>query len=259
MKILQKIFLLALFIFPSIAKAQTVTYHDGDVELEGYWVPADCQIQVTKPTVLIIHQWMGVTENEKMRANMLAKECYNAFVVDMYGKGVRPANTDEAGKLATQYKSDSGLARKRITAALDYVLKQPDVDADKIAVFGYCFGGTMALELARTGAPVQGVVSFHGGLSTPAPVTQPGIIKAAVRAHHGADDPLVPPAEVQIFEEEMKTAQADWTLTPYPGAVHSFTQKEAGDDPSKGVAYNEEADKKSWTNALEFLKEIFAK
>jgi dienelactone hydrolase len=247
----------AFLVNPAKAKAgETVIYHDGDVELEGYWVPSQCGATEKAPAVLVIHQWRGLTGNEKYRADLLAKQCYNAFAVDMYGKGIRPDNNEDAGKQAAIYKNDSALARKRITAALDFVKKQPGVDADKIAAIGYCFGGTMALELARSGAEVKGVVSFHGGLSTPSPLTEPGIIKASVQIHHGADDTFVPPAEVKKFEEEMNTANADWSLTSYAHAVHSFTQKEAGNDPSKGMAYNEKADARSWAAASDFLSEV---
>lgn len=248
----------AFFLCPAMAAqaGEPVLYHDGDTELEGYWAKAECGA-ANAPTVLVIHQWKGLTDNEKMRADMLAKQCYNAFAVDMYGKGIRPTNNEDAGKLATIYKSDSALARRRITAALDFARKQPGVDTAKVAAIGYCFGGTMALELARSGADIKGVVSFHGGLGTPAPLTEPGVIKASVQVHHGAADPMVLPAEVKAFENEMNTANADWALTSYAHAVHSFTQKESGDDPSKGVAYNEKADIRSWAAASAFLKEMF--
>lgn len=237
---------------------ETVSYKDGTTELEGYYVPSTCKSPAAAPVVLVIHQWMGLTDNEKMRADMLAHACYNAFAVDMYGKGIRPKNTDEAGTLATLYKNDPALGRRRITAALDFVRNGIAANSKhKIAVIGYCFGGTMALELARSGADIKGAISFHGGLSTPAPVTQPGIIKAAIQVHHGADDPLVPSKEVEAFTKEMNSANADWSLTQYAHAVHAFTQREAGNDPSSGVAYNEKADRRSWQAALGFLKEIF--
>ncbi len=147
--------------------------------------------------------------------------------------------------------------RARAKAALDTLLKQPLVDAKRVAAMGYCFGGTMALELARTGANIKGAISFHGALATKAPAKE-GTIQASVQVHHGADDPYVPPAEVETFVKEMNTAKADWVMTSYAHAVHAFTEKEAGNDPSKGAAYNEKADKRSWQSALDFLKEVFA-
>lgn len=230
-------------------------YHDGKTELEGYFAPA--AIKGNSPLVLIIHQWYGVSQNEKMRADMLAAQGYNAFALDMYGKGIRPDNNDDAGKQAMLYKDNPQLARQRIKAALDFASTLPNVDKSRIAVMGYCFGGTMALELARSGADIRGAISFHGALLTKAPAVK-GTIKASLLAHHGADDPLVPPEELKAFAEEMNAAGADWILTSHSHAVHAFTQKEAGNDPSTGIAYNKKADHRSWASALDFLKEIFA-
>ncbi|MCC7305270.1 MAG: dienelactone hydrolase family protein [Alphaproteobacteria bacterium] len=236
---------------------EALKYHDGETELEGYWVPQTCKPGENAPLVLVIHQWKGLSENEKMRADMLAGQCYNAFAVDMYGTGIRPQTNEEAGKLAGLYKGDSELARRRIKAALDFALTLKGVDTTKVAAIGYCFGGTMALELARSGADINGVVSFHGGLGTKAPVTKPGIIKASVQVHHGAEDPFVPPEEFNAFINEMRAADADWAVTQYAHAVHAFTHKDAGSDPSKGMAYDEKADTRSWSATLNFLQEIF--
>lgn len=239
------------------AKAgETVIYKDGDTVLEGYLARTD---KKDAPVVLVVHQWKGLGAYEKGRANMLAKEGYNALAIDMYGQGIRPANTEEAGKLAGTYKNDPDLARKRIAAALDFARKLEGVDAKRIAVFGYCFGGTMALELARSGADLAGVVSFHGALATKAPASVEGAIRPSILVLHGAADPHVKPEEVKAFTDEMNTAKADWVFTEYAYAVHSFTEKEAGDDPSKGAAYNEKADKRSWNAALDFLKEVFGR
>ncbi len=237
---------------PAAMAGETVTYKDGPATLEGYVAHAT---RPNAPIVMIVHQWKGLGAYEKSRADMLAKQGYTAFAVDMYGQGIRPQDPKDAGAMAGKYKGDSALARQRMTAALNYAKTIPNADATRIAVIGYCFGGTMALELARSGADIKSVVSFHGGLASPAPVNQAGIIKAAIAIHHGADDPHVPPAEVRGFEAEMKAAKADWTFTEYAGAVHSFTEKEAGNDPSKGAAYNEKAYKRSWEAALDFLKE----
>ena len=244
----------ALVIAPAPARAgETVIYRDGDATLEGYWAAAQCG-EGPAPVVMVVHQWMGPGDYEKARADMLAKECYNAFVVDMYGQGVRPADKTEAGAQATLYKNDPALARGRMKAALDYVRSRADADPARVAVIGYCFGGTMALELARSGADINAVISFHGGLSTKAPAGA-GAVKAAVQVHHGAADPHVPPAEVAAFVAEMDGADADWVFTSYAGAVHAFTEKAAGSDPSTGAAYDEKADRRSWTAARAFLAE----
>ena len=231
---------------------QTVTYKDGDTVLEGYLAKA---AKPNAPIVIIFHQWMGLTDYEKGRADQLAAAGYNAFAADVYGQGIHPKNTDEAGKLATKYKSDAKLARQRVNAALAYAKTIPGADTSKIAAWGYCFGGTMALELARSGADIKSVTSFHGGLSTPDPVKTPGVIKASILIQHGAADPHESADEVKGFKDEMNAAKADWVFTEYSYAVHAFTQKDAGDDPSKGAAYNEKADKRSFQAAMDFLKE----
>ena len=244
---------------PALA-GETVTYMDGDVKLEGYLARAQSDLSGRpSPLVLIIHQWKGLTAYERMRADMLAKLGYNALAIDMYGQGVRPASDTDSGTEAGKYKNNPALARKRIQAALDYAHTLKTVDTTRIGVIGYCFGGGMALEAARMGAnDVKAVVSFHGDLSSKAPVTKTGVIKAAVQVNHGAEDPHVTPAQVATFEQEMRSAGADWMFTQYSGAVHAFTQKDAGNDPSKGAAYNEKADLRSWNSATDFLRTALA-
>jgi dienelactone hydrolase len=173
----------------------------------------------------------------------------------MYGKGVRPKDTKEAGAEAGKYKGNRPLMRTRIAAALDWLKKNPNVDTKRIAAIGYCFGGTTVLELARSGADIAGVVSFHGGLDSPTPADAKNI-KCKVLVLHGADDPYVPAAEVAGFEDEMRKAGVDWTLISYGGAVHSFTNPDAGTDNSKGAAYNERADRRSWEAMKTFFAEI---
>lgn len=239
--------------FSPLAQAgQPFLYKDGDVALEGYMARAE---KPGAPIVLIVHQWKGLGDYEKGRADMLAAAGYNAFAIDMYGQGIRPKTVEEAGKQASIYKGDPVLARKRVHAALEAVRAMSSIGPE-IAIIGYCFGGTMALEAARAGEDIKAAISFHGGLSTKAPAAE-NAIKAALQVHHGADDPHVPPAEVVAFEQEMQDAHARLTFYAYPGAVHSFTEKEAGSDPSKGAAYNEEADKLSWQRSLSFLEKAF--
>jgi len=162
-------------------------------------------------------------------------------------------NAADASKLATQYKGDRPLLRARIKAGFDQLKKLPEADPKRLAAVGYCFGGTTVLELARSGADVAAVVSFHGGLNTPTP-GDARQIKARVLALHGADDPYVPPLEVAAFEAEMREAKVDWQLVAYGNTVHSFTDWNAGTDNSKGAAYNEKADHRSW----EAMKSLFA-
>jgi dienelactone hydrolase len=213
----------------------------------------DDSVKGKQPSVLVVHQWKGLGDYEKKRAEMLAKLGYNVFAVDIYGKGIRPDNPKDAAAEAGKYKSDRDLLRRRITAGLEQLKKLPPTDPKRIAAIGYCFGGTTALELARSGADIAGVVSFHGAVGPVAPAKQ---IKARILACHGADDPFVPPEEVKAFEDEMRKAGADWQLVAYGNSVHSFTDWGAGNDNSKGAAYNEKADKRSWQAMKDFFAEI---
>lgn len=236
---------------------ETIEYKLGDVTMEGY-LAYDEAVSEKRPGVVIVHDWMGMGEMPKRRAQMLAEMGYVAFAVDIYGKEVRPKNQDEASQQATFYKSDRSLLRQRALAGLDVLKQNPNVDTEQIAAIGYCFGGTTVLEMARSGADLRGVVSFHGGLNTPTPDDAKNI-KAKVLALHGADDPHVPMKEVEDFEKEMRDANVDWQMVSYGGAVHAFTVPEAGSDNSKGAAYNEKADKRSWEDMKQFFNEIFTK
>jgi dienelactone hydrolase len=234
-------------------KESAVEYKAGDVLCEG-WQAYDSAKEGKRPAVLIIHQWTGLSDYEKMRARMLAELGYNVLAADIYGKGIRP-QPPGAGKEAGKYKDDRALYRARLNAALDVLRKDERTDAAKIGAIGYCFGGTGVLELVRGGADVKGVVSFHGGLSTPTPQDAKNI-KGEVLVCHGEDDPFVPPAEVEAFLKEMKDAGVTYMFFAHPGAVHAFTQKAAGNDKSKGAAYNAEADADSWTMMQDFFARV---
>ncbi len=236
-------------------RTEVFEYKEGDTTLEGLFA-FDDSVSGKRSSVLVVHQWKGLGDYEKKRAEMLAKMGYNVFAADIYGKGVRPSSPSEAGAQAGKYKGDRALLRRRVNAALEVLRKNERTDSKKIAAIGYCFGGTTVLELARSGADVAGVVSFHGGLSSPTPGDAKAI-KAKVLALHGGDDPNVPPKEVEAFEKEMRDAKVDWQLVAYGGAVHAFTDWNAGNDNSKGVAYNEKADKRSWEAMKQFFAELF--
>jgi dienelactone hydrolase len=234
---------------------EKVTYKQGDTVLEGY-LAYDAAAQGKRPGVLVVHDWMGPGKFSNGRAEELAKLGYVALAVDIYGKNARPEDTTDAGMLAGIYKSDRKLLRERILAGLATLKARDNVDPDKIAAIGYCFGGMAALELARSGAPVVGIVTFHGSLDTPTPEDAKNI-KGKVLALHGADDPFVTAEHVAGFENEMRKAGVDWELVKYSKAVHAFTNPQAGTDNSKGAAYNAEADKRSWIAMKDFFAEIF--
>ncbi len=235
-------------------KEQSIGYSVGGVLCEGWRVFDDAKTD-KRPGVLIVHQWTGLTDYEKLRARMLAELGYTVFAADIYGKGVRPS-PPAAGQEAGKYKNDRKLFRDRLNAALEVLRSDGNADPKRLAAIGYCFGGMGVLELARSGADLKGVVSFHGSLDSPTPEDGKNI-KARILALHGADDPFVPPKDVDAFEGEMKSAAVDYKLIKYPGAVHAFTVKAAGNDNSKGAAYNAEADAKSWEEMKIFLADVF--
>ena len=251
----------ALGLLVTTARAEIVTrtveYKQGDTVLEGF-LAYDSAGPAKRPGVLVVHDWLGVSADTRKRAEQLAKMGYVAFAADIYGKGVRPASGKEAGPLAGSYKKDRNLLRARVMAGFDELAKQPNVDPKRIAAIGYCFGGTTVLELARAGAGAVGFVSFHGGLDSPAPADGKNI-KGKVLALHGADDPFVSAADLAAFEQEMRSNNVDWQLVKYGGAVHSFTIVGAGNDNSKGAAYNATADRRSWKAMEDLFAEVFAK
>lgn len=257
---MKKFLLGCMVLATSIGHAQMmageVDYAMGDVKGQGY-LAYDSSKTGKRPAVIIIHDWNSIDAYEQGRAVQIAKLGYVAFCADIYGKGVRPTNRQENAAQAGKYKGDRKLFRERLQAALDFVKKDPNVDPDRIVAIGYCFGGTGALEMARAQMPVKGVVSFHGGLDAAAGL-EASTISAKVLICHGAIDPAVPPAQVDGFMEEFKKAGASVDFVAYPGAVHSFTEPNAGNDPSRGSAYNKEADEASWKKLVEFLKVTFA-
>ena len=258
---MEKIFFIFLIlVFPSNIFAsihtEAVEYKDGSAVMEGY-LAYDDAAQGKRPGILIVPDWMGVGDFPKRRAENLAALGYVALAADIYGKGIRPANFKEAGEQAVIYKNDRALARQRAQAALKILENNSFADKSRIAAMGYCFGGMVALELARSGADLKGLVSFHGNLDTPNPEDGKNI-KGKVLVLHGAEDPFVTPQDVENFKNEMRATNTDWQMVVYGGAVHAFTNPEAGNDNSKGAAYNGSADKRSWQAMKDFFNEIFA-
>lgn len=257
MKMLAAVLAMA-FVFAGVStaraevKTEVVEYRDGDVVLEGY-LAYDDSFRGKRPGVLVVHEWDGHTPYVRRRAEQLARLGYVAFASDIYGKGVLAKDAKEAAALAGIYLGDRKLLRGRASAGLDVLRNRPEVDPKRLAAIGYCFGGTTVLELARSGADLASVVSFHGLLNTQTPGDARNI-KGKVLVLHGGDDPYVPMKQVEAFQEEMRNGGVDWQFVTYGGAVHRFTNPEAGNDNSKGAAYNERADRRSW----EAMKDFFA-
>jgi dienelactone hydrolase len=231
-----------------------IDYKDGKTALKGFLAYDDTKAKA--PGILIAHQWMGLTDYEKGRAKQLAELGYVALAADIYGEGKNAKDPKEAGELAGKFKGDRKLLRSRMQAGLKALKAQNETDASKTAAIGYCFGGTAALELGRSGAETLGIVSFHGGLDSPSPEDGKNI-KGKVLVLHGADDPYVKKEDIAACEAELRAAKVDYQMTFYSGAVHAFSQPMAGNDPSKGAAYNEKADKRSWVAMKDFFEEIF--
>jgi dienelactone hydrolase len=206
--------------------------------------------------VLVVHEWWGLNDYAKRRAEQLAQLGYVAFAADVYGDGFNTTSPDEAGKRSGVFRNDRAAGRQRLRAALDTLRQNKLVDPKRIAAIGYCFGGTCVLELARSGADIAGVVSFHGSLATQMPAS-PGAVRAKVLVCHGADDAFESPDDIAGFQKEMREAGTDWQMIYYGGAVHSFTNPDAGKSGIAGVAYNERADKRSWEAMKSFFAEIF--
>jgi dienelactone hydrolase len=234
-------------------KTGTIEYRDGDVNLHGF-LAYDDQLSGKRPGVLVMPEAFGLGDHARQSADRLAALGYVALAGDPYGNGFLAKDLQEAMGVAMPLRDDPVKFRQRARVALDTLAALPQVDASRLAMIGYCMGGSFCLELARDGAPLKGVVSFHGALETKRPA-QPGQVKAKVLVCHGADDPLVPPAAVSTFTEEMAKAGADWQFISYGGTVHSFTNPAAGGMP--GLAYNAQSDKRSWQAMRAFFDEIF--
>jgi dienelactone hydrolase len=237
---------------------KTVEYSAQGVTLKGY-LAYDEAIKGTRPGVLVVHEWWGLNNYAKKRADMLAGLGYTALALDMYGEGKTAAHPDDAGKFSSAVMKDFPVAKARFFAAEDYLKKQTTVDPSRIAAIGYCFGGGVVLNMAAQGADLKGVASFHGSLSLIQP-PKPGEVKAKILVCHGGSDKFATPEQIEQFQNELKAAGADYRFIVYPGAMHSFTNPEAtalGKKFNLPLAYNEKADKESWAELQKFLKNIF--
>jgi dienelactone hydrolase len=238
------------------AQTRSLSYVSAGQEMEGFVATPDLSDGEFRPGVLLIHDWTGLQGYAKQRARRIADELgYVSFAADVYGKGVRPENPNECGVQAGIYRGDRTLFRQRLNDALAQLRALPGCQPDQILAIGYCFGGTGVIELARSGADVLGVVSFHGGLDSPKPEDGENI-RSKVLVLHGANDPFVSKDNIEAFIKEMNDWNVDWQMVSYGGAVHSFTKKEAGDNKASGAAYHAEADRRSWKHMRQFFAEL---
>lgn len=249
------LYLCAIGTEAAYAQSIHLSYEDNGIPLKGYYAKPVGKGVHKAPGIVVIHAWMGITDHEKTTVKRLGEAGYHALAADIYGAKEHPANTQEAGKLSGRYKKDYKTYQSRIQAAIAALVKQ-GADPDNIVVIGYCFGGTGAIEAARGGLPVKGVVSFHGGLGKDSTRSN-NAINASVLVLHGADDPYVPEKEIRAFQQEMREGKTDWQMIYFANAVHAFTEPTAGHDNSKGAAYNKKADERSWQYMLQFLQEVF--
>lgn len=254
MKTLLALVLMAAPAFGALT-VKKVPYEVDKVKFEGVLIYDEGA--GTKPGLVLVPNWLGINETNLKQAELVASRGYVVFVADMFGISGRPKNPDEAGKATGALKNDRALMRKRVAKGLTAFTAQKGapLDTKKLGAIGFCFGGTVALELARSGAKLNGVVSIHGGLGTPTP-DDAKQISAKVLALHGADDPFVPAEEVAAFENEMRSAKVDWQLMAFGNAVHSFTDVEAA-MPGK-AQYNQQVATRAYALMDSFLTEAFA-
>jgi dienelactone hydrolase len=237
-----------------------VEYSAGGVTLRGY-LALDDTIKEKRPGVLVVHEWWGHNAYARKRAEMLAGLGYVALAVDMYGDGKQASHPEDAGKFSMAVMKDMPAMKARFEAAMGLLRQNGAVDPERIAAIGYCFGGGVVLTMARSGADLKGVVSFHGSLATTAPA-QKGVVKAQVLVCNGAADKFIPAEDIKAFKQEMKSAGVSFKFIDYPGAKHSFTNPAAtalGEEFMLPLAYNEKADKKSWSDMKQFLKKVLGR
>jgi dienelactone hydrolase len=226
--------------------------------MKGY-LAYDEGVKGKRPGVLVVHEWWGLNDYARMRARMLAELGYTTLAVDMYGEGKQAMHPDDAKGFSSDLMKNFDSAKARFMAAMEFLKQQGSVDPTRIAAIGYCMGGGIVLNMARQGTGLKGVASFHGSLTAVKPA-QPGSVKAKVLVLHGGDDKFISPEQIEAFKQEMKSAGADFQFISYTGATHSFTNPEAtelGKKFNMPIAYNADADKKSWSELKEFLKKIF--
>jgi dienelactone hydrolase len=242
---------------PSIVTKE-VTYSSDGTTLKGF-LAYNGSVEGKRPGIIVVHEWWGLNNYARHRAEMLAKLGYVALAIDMYGNGRTAEHPDNAGKFAAAVMQQMDTARARFNAGLKLLKEEPQTDSSKIAAIGYCFGGGIVLRMALSGSSLDGVVSFHGDLPTEA-VKNPGQVKAKLLVCNGAADPFNPEKKVDAFKKAMDSGGINYKFINYPGAEHSFTNPAAdslGKKFNLPLAYNKEADENSWAEMQKFFNTIF--
>jgi dienelactone hydrolase len=247
--------LLALGSGRVVIKTREVQYRQGDTVLRGF-VAWDDALPGKRPGVLVVHEWWGLDEHARAQTRRLAEAGYVGFALDLYGQGKVATHPQEAQTFVAEATKDPAVLAARFNAALEQLKRDPHVDPTRIAAIGYCFGGAVVLDMARAGADLAAVVTFHGALATRTPA-QPGKIKARVLVLTGGADTFVPPEQVEGFKREMQAAGAHVEVVSYPGAKHGFTNPDAAKHGMPQLAYNAEADRQSWAAMLKLFHEVF--
>jgi len=251
----------ALLLVSALSHAEVatkeVTYKQAATELQGF-LAWDAEAKKRQPGVIVVHEWWGHNQHARNQAIRLAKAGYVGFALDMYGKGKVTTHPKDAQEFMAEATKDPAVVKARFLAALELLKQDPHVDPERIAALGYCFGGAVALGMARQGVDLDAVVTFHGALGTQQPAA-PGAVKARLLILTGADDPMVGPDQVEAFKKEMTAAGAKFDVVSEPHAKHAFTNPDADKVGMAALGYNAEADKDSWERMLKFLAEVFGK
>ncbi len=237
-------------------QSKVIIYKDGETELQGY-LAWDDALTGKRPGVLVVHEWWGLEKHAKDRARMLASLGYVAFALDMYGEGKSSEHAEDAMAWSSQIRENLDAWVQRARLGLDVLLEQDNVDSNRVAAIGFCFGGATVMQMAYAGADLKGVVSFHGSLPV-ATAEQAEATQAKVLVCHGEDDPFVPAERIVEFKNMLTAGKVDWQMISYANTVHSFTNPDADSHNMDGVSYNESTDKRSWAHMKQFFAEIFA-
>ena len=255
-------FVFAVASAPADAKivGKTVEYSDQGTVMKGY-IAHDDSVKGKRPGILVVHEWWGLNDYARKRADMLAGLGYTALAVDMYGEGKTASHPDDAGKFSSELMKNFDVAKARFLAAEEFLKNQPTVDSHRIGAIGYCFGGGVVLNMAAQGGDLRGVASFHGSLNLVKP-PKPGEVKTKILVLHGGNDKFATPAQIEKFKNELNAAGADYRFVVYPDAMHGYSNPEAtelGEKFNIPLAYNAKADKESWEEVQKFFDRIFKK